>query len=156
MGHLASQRVHQTLALQGSVEGWVGLCPSSQPAGESDPARCLPALPFGCSEWCRFGGVGALRGPQGDGERKGQKSPVLCIIWWGCTRVGTATLQMLPTWSTAGSSAAQQTSYTWGTYPEYLATTKSLIMQGKRPLRLRCLGFMKEAAEIIVLSPGAL
>lgn len=26
--HLASQHVHQTLALQGSTEGWLGLCPS--------------------------------------------------------------------------------------------------------------------------------
>lgn len=156
VAHLASQFIHQTLVLQGSVEGWVGLCPSSQPAGERDPARCPPVLPFGCSARCRSGVVGALRVLWGDGERKGQKSPALPIIWWGCTWIGTATLQVLPTQSIAGTSAAQQTSCTQGTYLEYLATAKYLIMQGRIPLRLRCLGFIKEAAEIIALSPWAL
>lgn len=53
-------------------------------------------------------------------------------------------------------AAAQQTLGTWGICLEYLSTAKYLIMQGNIPLRQRCLGFIKEAAEIIVLSPWAL
>lgn len=53
-------------------------------------------------------------------------------------------------------AAAQQTLGTWGICLEYLSTVKYLIMQGNIPLRQRCLGFIKEAAEIIVLSPWAL
>lgn len=51
---------------------------------------------------------------------------------------------------------AQQTLEIWGICLEYLSTAKYLIMQGNIPLRQRCLGFIKEAAEIIVLSPWAL
>jgi len=97
MVRLASQCVHQTIGLQDSAEGRDGLCPSNQPVGEQDPVRCVPVLPFACSAWCRFGVVESLRGLWGEGERKGQKSPVLCIVWWGCTQIGTANLQVLST-----------------------------------------------------------
>lgn len=53
-------------------------------------------------------------------------------------------------------AGAQQTLGTWGICLEYLFTAKHLIMQRNIPLRQRCLGFIKKAAEIIVLSPWAL
>lgn len=111
--------------------------------GESDPEGCLPALPFGCSELCTFWGVGALRGPQGDREISELPSPLHHLVGMHMHR-------------DSNFAGAQQTLGTQGICLEYLFTAKYLIMQGNIPLRQGCLGFIKEAAEIIVLSPWAL
>lgn len=90
--HLASQHVHQTLALQGSTEGCLGLCPSGS-LWERVMLRdvCLQC-PLAAVNWARFGGWELWEGHRETGKGKTRASQ--CFASSGCTCIGTATLQV--------------------------------------------------------------